>query len=124
MTYPIPNRMSTDMHSVFYDPNHRRVGVRFNGEERHDVHEYDMNRGWIVVRRKGRNGKWALDERGHYVLDVLHGDVEAYWRTPPAPEQPAPGIERNDEAHLSAAAAKRARKATKRAALAERSRPQ
>lgn len=76
------------------------IGIRFNGGIRPgDVIAYDMDEGWIETNR----GK------------VLRGNVEPFWRPveqrPPEP----PSIDRQAEA-ISAADAKRARKAAKRLA--------
>lgn len=118
----IPNRLSTDKRSVFYDPCYVRVGVRFNGEERDDVHEYNVTAGWITVRERNEAGKYRITQSGSYALTVLHGTVEPYWKRPPVEEPIRHVIEHNDDAHINAAEAKRARRAAKRAALAERNR--
>ena len=41
-----------------------RIGIRFNGVERNDVHEYDVELGTI----RTKSG------------EVFHGKVEPYWR--------------------------------------------
>jgi hypothetical protein len=41
-----------------------RIGIMFNGRDRNDVAEYDVERGYIRLE----NG------------DYLHGDVVPYWR--------------------------------------------
>jgi hypothetical protein len=57
----------------------RAIGVRCNGRERHDVEEYCVSEGWIRVPA----GK-TLDRRGQPLLIKLKGQVEVYFRDPPA----------------------------------------
>jgi hypothetical protein len=74
---PLPDRLSTDPRS----PHHaaavfeHAVGIRLNGNERHDVEEYCISEGWIKVPA----GK-ARDRRGQPLLITLKGRVEAFYR--------------------------------------------
>ncbi len=74
---PLPDRLSTDPRS----PHHlatafeQPIGIRLNGNERHDVEEYCISEGWIKVPA----GK-TLDRRGHPLLLTLKGSVEAYYK--------------------------------------------
>lgn len=71
-----PDRLSTDPRSRFHDATliERGVGVRFKGQERHDVEEYCVSEGWIRVQA-GR----ARDRRGNPMTIKLSGPVEAYF---------------------------------------------
>jgi len=79
MTDTLPDRLCADPKSKFHDadPMERGVGIRFNGVERHDVHEYCLSEGWIKVPA----GK-ALDRRGQPITFTLRGKVEAWIKTP------------------------------------------
>lgn len=71
-----PDRLSTDPRSKFHDAAliERGVGVRFKGQERHDVEEYCVSERWIRVQA-GR----ARDRRGNPMTIKLSGPVEAYF---------------------------------------------
>ena len=51
------------------------VGIRFNGNERHDVEEYCVSEAWIKVPA----GK-TLDRKGRPLMIKLKGKVEAFYR--------------------------------------------
>ncbi len=74
---PLPDHLSVDPRS----PHHvaavfeHDVGIRFNGQERHDVEEYCLSEGWIKVAA----GK-TVDRRGKPLLIKLKGQVEAFYR--------------------------------------------
>ena len=53
----------------------RGVGIRFKGEERHNVEEYCVSEGWIRVAV----GK-TLDRKGQPLTIKLNGEVEPYFR--------------------------------------------
>ncbi|MEO7386657.1 MAG: DUF3297 family protein [Gammaproteobacteria bacterium] len=78
MTEILPDRLSTDPRSPFYDEAllARGIGIRFNGKERHDVEEYCIGEGWIRVTM----GK-ALDRRGQPLTVKRTGTVEPFLRS-------------------------------------------
>jgi hypothetical protein len=73
-----PDRLSNDPRSKYHDEGllERGVGIRFNGEERHNVEEYCVSEGWIRVQA-GR----ALDRHGQPMTMKIRGTVEPYFRT-------------------------------------------
>jgi hypothetical protein len=75
VTESLPDRLSTNPRSPFYDEAllARGVGIRFNGKERHDVEEYCVSEGWIRVAM----GK-ALDRRGQQLTLKRSGTVEVF----------------------------------------------
>ena len=82
-----PDRLSNDPRSKFHDPAmlERGIGIRFKGEERHNVDEYCISEGWVRVAA----GK-ALDRRGQPMTMKLQGPVEAWFLdTDDAGETPA-----------------------------------
>jgi hypothetical protein len=76
---PLPDRLSTDPRSPHYVEAvfEHAIGLRFNGQERHDVEEYCVSEGWIKVP----SGK-TRDRRGNPLLIKLTGRVEPYYREP------------------------------------------
>jgi hypothetical protein len=77
---PMPDRLSVDPRSPFHVAAlfEQDIGIRLNGQERHDVQEYCISEGWIKVPA----GK-ALDRRGQPLMIKLKGRVEAFLRSPP-----------------------------------------
>jgi hypothetical protein len=77
MTETLPDRLSTDPDSPFYDADilARNVGVRFKGEDKSNVDEYCVSEGW--VRLAVGNSK---DRRGKPLTIKLQGPVEPYFR--------------------------------------------
>lgn len=82
MTDILPDRLCADPKSRFHDADllDQGIGIRFNGVERHDVHEYCLSEGWIKVPA----GK-ALDRRGQPLTFTLRGKVEAWIKSPGDP---------------------------------------
>jgi hypothetical protein len=74
---PIPDRLSTDPRSPFYDAEvlKREVGIRFADKERNNVAEYCISEGWVTVPA----GK-TVDRKGNPLLIKLKGKVEAFYR--------------------------------------------
>lgn len=74
-----PDHLSIDPRSPFYDEEvlTRDVGIRFNGVERTNVHEYDVAEGWVRVEVPT-----ARDRRGNPMVVKLSGTVEPYFREP------------------------------------------
>ena len=79
VTEPLPDRLSTDPRSPFYDEAllARGIGIRFNGKELHNVEEYCVSEGWIRVAV----GK-ALDRRGQPLTQKRTGTAEACLQAP------------------------------------------
>ena len=75
MTDTLPDRLSTDPESPFYDDAllARGVGIRFKGEEKTNVEEYCVAEGWIRVAAGN-----AKDRRGRPLTLKLFGPVEPY----------------------------------------------
>ncbi len=76
MTDTPPDRLSTNPKSPHFDQEvlGRGIGIRFKGNERHDVEEYDRTEGWIRVAL----GK-KVDRHGQPLTLKLSGPVEAYF---------------------------------------------
>lgn len=83
MTKSVPDRLCADPKSKFHDAELMElgVGIRFNGVERNDVHEYCLSEGWIKVP-VGR----TLDRRGQPMCFTLRGKVEAWIKSDDAGE--------------------------------------
>jgi hypothetical protein len=73
----IPDRLSVDPRSPHYAPAvlEHPIGIRLNGQERHDVEEYCLSEGWVKVPA----GK-TRDRKGQFLMIKLKGTVEAYYR--------------------------------------------
>lgn len=73
----LPDRLSTDRKSPYYDEAvlTRDVGIRFKGVEKTNVTEYCISEGWIRVEA----GK-TKDRHGNPLLIKLTGTVEAYFK--------------------------------------------
>ena len=76
MSDTLPDRLSVDPRSKFYDEKllERGVGIRFNGQERDNVEEYSVSEGWIRVQ-VGR----SRDRRGNPMTIKVKGTVEPYF---------------------------------------------
>jgi hypothetical protein len=72
-----PNHLSIDPRSPFYNEEMlvRGVGIRFNGVEKTNVHEYDVAEGWVRVEVPT-----AKDRRGNPMVIKLSGAVEPFFR--------------------------------------------
>jgi hypothetical protein len=77
VTDTLPDRLSVDSSSPFYDEKllARNVGIRFNGAERTNVEEYCVSEGWI----RCAIGK-TLDRRGKPLTVQLKGTVEPFFK--------------------------------------------
>ena len=73
----LPDRLSTDPDSPFYDEAvlQRGIGIRFAGQEKTNVEEYCVSEGWIRVAA-GR----SRDRYGNPMTIKLKGKVEPYFR--------------------------------------------
>ena len=81
MSDPLPDRLSVNPDSPYYDAEalERGVGVRFKGVEKTNVEEYCVSEGW--VRLAAGN---ARNRRGEAMTIKLQGLVEPYFRPPEA----------------------------------------
>jgi hypothetical protein len=77
MSDQLPDRLSTDPESPYYDAEvlARNVGVRFKGEDKTNVDEYCVSEGW--VRLAVGNSR---DRKGKPLTIKLSGPVEPYFR--------------------------------------------
>ncbi|MDB5569568.1 MAG: hypothetical protein JWN93_751 [Hyphomicrobiales bacterium] len=77
MSDTLPDRLSTNPRSEFYDEAvlSRDVGIRFNGVEKTNVEEYCISEGWIRVAAGA-----AKDRKGNPLTIKLTGEVVAYYR--------------------------------------------
>ena len=77
MSDQLPDRLSTDPESPYYDADvlARNVGVRFKGEDKTNVDEYCVSEGW--VRLAVGNSR---DRKGKPLTIKLSGPVEPYFR--------------------------------------------
>ncbi len=77
MSETLPDRLSIDPHSPYFDEKliMRGVGIRFNGVEKTNVEEYCISEGWVRVSA-GR----SRDRRGRPLTMKLVGKVEAYMK--------------------------------------------
>jgi Protein of unknown function (DUF3297) len=73
----LPDRLSTNPKSPYYDPDllARGVGIRFKGVEKTNVEEYCVSEGWIRVSAGA-----AKDRFGNPMTIRLNGAVEPYWK--------------------------------------------
>jgi hypothetical protein len=73
----LPDRLSVDPRSPHHLPAvfEHEIGIRLNGNERHDVEEYCISEGWIKVAA----GK-TRDRKGQPLLITLKGRVEAFYK--------------------------------------------
>jgi hypothetical protein len=75
MTTPLPDRLSNNPDSPFYDEALLQSGVRirFNGAEKTNVEEYCVSEGWIRVSAGA-----ARDRAGNPMTLKLKGKVEPF----------------------------------------------
>jgi Protein of unknown function (DUF3297) len=75
MSTPLPDRLSVDPNSPFFNADllQSGVGIRFNGVEKTNVEEYCVSEGWIKVQ-----AGQAKDRRGNPMTIKLKGVVEAF----------------------------------------------
>lgn len=73
----LPDRLSTDPRSPFYDAEvlSRDVGIRFKGVEKTNVEEYCVSESWVRVAVGS-----SKDRYGNPVTMKLTGTVEPYFR--------------------------------------------
>ena len=80
MSDDLPDRLSSDPRSPFYDAAllERGVGIRFKGVEKTNVEEYCISEGWVRVAAGN-----AKDRYGNPLTIKLTGPVEPYFRDKP-----------------------------------------
>ena len=73
-----PNQLSIDERSPFYSEEAllRGVGIRFNGVEKTNVHEYNVAEGWVRIEVPT-----AKDRRGNPMVIKVSGTVEPFFRS-------------------------------------------
>ncbi len=73
----MPDRLSTDPRSPFYDADllGRGEGIRFKGEEKTNVEEYCVSEGWVRLALGNK-----VDRHGRALTIKLSGLVEPYLR--------------------------------------------
>jgi hypothetical protein len=73
-----PDRLAVNPRSPFYDAAvlARGIGIRFKGEERHNVEEYCVSEGWVRLPV----GK-SLDRHGNAMTIKVMGEVVPYFLT-------------------------------------------
>ena len=89
MTDALPDRLSTDPDSKFYNREllERGVGIKFNGQEKTNVEEYCVSEGWVRLA-VGR----TVDRHGRPMTIKYKGKVEPYLSVAPddaAKEEPS-----------------------------------
>jgi hypothetical protein len=79
MTDTLPDRLSSDPTSPYYDAAllERGVGIRFKGAEKTNVEEYCVSEGWVRVAVGT-----TKDRKGRPLTIKLQGAVEPYLRDP------------------------------------------
>lgn len=78
MTDTLPDRLSSNPNSPFYDEEllSRDIGVRFKGVEKTNVEEYCVSEGWVRVSVGN-----TRDRKGNPLTIKLSGPVEPYLKT-------------------------------------------
>jgi hypothetical protein len=73
-----PDRLAVNPRSPFYDAAvlARGIGIRFKGEEKHNVEEYCVSEGWVRLPV----GK-SLDRHGNAMTIKVMGEVVPYFLT-------------------------------------------
>lgn len=71
----LPDRLSMDPRSPYFDQDvlMKGIGIRFNGKEKTNIHEYCVSEGWVKMAM----GK-SLDRNGQPMTITQKGTVEPY----------------------------------------------
>ena len=87
MTDTPPDHLSINPRSPHFDQEtlERGIGIRFKGQQRHDVEEYSISENWIRVQL----GK-KVDRHGNALTIKLNGPVEAWFERPVAGSSETP----------------------------------
>lgn len=77
MSDVLPDRLSNDPSSPFYDADvlAKGVGIRFKGAEKTNVEEYCVSEGWVRLAVGA-----TRDRKGNLLTMKLSGPVEPYFR--------------------------------------------
>jgi hypothetical protein len=77
MTDTLPDRLSVNPNSPFYDEQllARGVGVKFKGVDKTNVDEYCVSEGWVRL-----SVGTTVDRKGNPITIKLQGPVEPYFR--------------------------------------------
>ena len=77
MTDTLPDRLSVNPNSPFYDEQilARGVGIKFKGVEKTNVDEYCVSEGWVRLSVGA-----TVDRKGNPITIKLQGLVEPYFR--------------------------------------------
>ena len=77
MTDTLPDRLSVNPNSPFYDEQilARGVGVKFKGVDKTNVDEYCVSEGWVRL-----SVGTTVDRKGNPITIKLQGLVEPYFR--------------------------------------------
>ena len=77
MTDQLPDRLSTDPKSPYYNEAvlARDVGIRFKGIEKTNVEEYCVSEGWVRLAVGS-----TVNRQGKPMTLKLQGEVEPYFR--------------------------------------------
>lgn len=77
MTQTLPDRLSTNPSSPFYDEEvlAQGIGIKFNGVEKTNVDEYCVSEGWVKVALGAK-----VDRKGNPLTMKYSGVVEPYVR--------------------------------------------
>jgi hypothetical protein len=78
MTDTLPDRLSADPKSPFYNEElmEKGVGIRFKGVEKTNVHEYCVSEGWVRLTIGN-----TMDRKGNPMTVKHMGPVEPYLKT-------------------------------------------
>jgi Protein of unknown function (DUF3297) len=77
MTDTLPDRLSVNPNSPFYDEQllARGIGVKFKGVDKTNVDEYCVSEGWVRL-----SVGTTVDRKGNPITIKLQGLVEPYFR--------------------------------------------
>ena len=74
----IPNRLSADPQSCYYDSRFLALKVRVNGREQRNVCEYSITGKWAIIEQLDGRGN-VKTERGQIATITVLGKIEPYW---------------------------------------------
>lgn len=82
MSDALPDRLCADPKSPFYNEQlmESGVGIRFNGQEKTNVHEYCVSEGWVRLTVGN-----TVDRKGNPMTVKMKGTVEPYLKSAPTP---------------------------------------